>query len=95
MELFDEIKLSNARRAYKESHELAMKFVDLMWRDTLEGNIIEPADGRMIFQECIREIEKRIKTVEFWGFDTTTIDTDIELVKGTYKNWYQNYSYKG
>lgn len=95
MKLFDEIKLSIARRAYKKSNELASEFVVLMYRDILKGNIIEPADGRLIFQECIREIEKRLKTVDFLGCDTLAIDMDIEFVKRTYKYWYQNYSYEG
>lgn len=95
MKLFDKIRLSNARRVYKESHNLAIKFVNSMFRDTLEGNIIEPADGRTMFQTCIREIEKRNRTAKLWNCDTTTIEADIELVKGAYKNWYQNYSYKG
>lgn len=95
MKLFDEIKISMVRRVYKETHELALEFYDLMCSDILKGNIIKPADGRLIFQKCIRKIKSLLKIVKFLGCDTTTIDLDIELVKGTYKYWYQNYSYKG
>ena len=95
MKLFDEIKISMVRRVYKETHELALEFYDLMCSDILKGNIIEPADGRLIYQKYIRRIMRGLKIVKLCGGDTTIIYLDIELVNGTYKNWYQNYSYKG
>ena len=95
MKLINEIKLSMARRVYKETHELALEFYDLIGNDILKGNIIEPADGRLIYQKYIRKIMSLLRIVKFLGCDTTIIYVDIDLVNGTYKNWYQNYSYKG
>ena len=95
MKLINKIKLSIARRALKESHDFALKYYDLMCCDILKGNVIEPSDGRLLYREYIRRIMRRLKIVKLCGGDTTIIYVDIELVNGTYKNWYQNYSYKG
>lgn len=95
MKLINKIKLSIVRRALKKSHELALKYYDLMYRDMLKGYVIEPADGRLMYRKYIRMLKHLLKVVKLCGGDMTIIYVDIELVNGTYKNWYQNYIYKG